>query len=157
MKKIAFTIFSLFTCVALALEYRSMDIINNSNIPITVTYDECQSDRLPDSSRTLYNCHEKTTTLSEKSKGQNFIIYHNRAESDQNPNVWLLKKIVSSLGEQNFTVFSSFEEYFQMTQEDKSFKTCFSWLEPNISSFSSNVIIDNFGTNSFYCHHLAIL
>ncbi|OGV48502.1 MAG: hypothetical protein A3F46_03690 [Legionellales bacterium RIFCSPHIGHO2_12_FULL_42_9] len=153
MKKSIFILVSLFASVTLAQEYPTIDIINDSNIPITVIYDECQSERVGVEITPPSNCIENTAILHEKSSGNNFISYANRKEKDQNPNVLIIKKIVSSLGEQNFISFSSFNEINQLYEDDKkSFKLCYAFMVPPYSSFNNLVVLDNHGTSKFYCH-----
>lgn len=151
MKFFFIVLFTAFPLIAFANEYRTMDIINNSDTLITITYDECQADSpSPSSPFTMKNCVEKTTMLRQKGSGSNYLIYHNRKENEASPNLWILKKISSTLGEQQFASFKSFTEFEQMGQED----ICYAILLPSLVGANRNIILDNLGTNRFYCHRL---
>ena len=157
MKKFTLILLTITSCGALAQDYRTMDVINNSNLPITVTYDECQSEIANGS--TLYNCTEKTSVISKKNSGANFISYPNREENDKSPNVWILKKIVSSLGEQDFIFVQtdSLDEYSRLAQDPKKgFKICLVMNKSLEGLSSTTLVLDNFGTNKFHCQHLSI-
>jgi hypothetical protein len=138
-----------------------MDIINNSDIPITVTYDECQSDSSSLSEApTIKNCVEKTTALEQKGSGLNYLTYQNRKENDANSNYWILKKVTSSLGEQQFTSFKSYEELEKIYMDhyknhhEVSLEICTAAVLPKANGGTRHIILDNLGTNKFYCHHL---
>lgn len=159
MRKSIFIFLELLAGIAFAQEYRSIDIINNSDMPITLTYSECQIDYTGTEFSSLYNCTEKTSDLAAKGNGKNFINYGNRKENNQNPNIWILKKIVSPLGEQNYISFVSMDERDQKTESDfgkNVDKFCYAWIEDKVKTngYARTIVFDNLGTNKFYCHHL---
>ncbi len=88
--------------------------------------------------------------LGGKNSGGNSISYINRNEKENSPNFWLLNKIESPFGVQNFVTFSSWEEYRNINSEDTQYKLggryCY-------AAIIGPVILDDFGTKKFYCTH----
>jgi hypothetical protein len=67
----------------------------------------------------------------------------------------VLKKITSSLGEQEFFSFRSGEELIQIIQdEQKNHRACFASILPWWNNY--NLLFDDHGTGKFYCHHLIV-
>src|SRR3990167_6118064 len=118
MKKFVFTLCLFIGFHALAGEtIKTVDIVNNSDIPVTVTYDECYMD-----SSNVSICNEKTTTLSNKNGGTNYVYIDASNQEKQQSALQkeiVIKKIVSALGVQEFLSYADYNKIYKELTESK--------------------------------------
>ena len=155
MKKYIFTLCLFIGSHALAGEtIKSIDIINTSDIPVTVTYEECYMD----SSRNVKTCSEKTAVLGNKNSGANYV-YIDASSQEKQQSVLVkqiaIRKIVSSLGEQDFLSFEDYNRVYKELAENKVLgvmpNLCVGRVD--INTGINLIVLDNLGANKFYCGH----
>ncbi|HCD9263670.1 TPA: hypothetical protein NGG10_003238 [Legionella pneumophila] len=172
-------IFALFSLLILASQaalaqktIQSFDIINSSDIPITIEYNVCFTeaeliriftDPFKNGQETyIYGnhkkkCENKTSNLNDKNSGDNYLEIQLTEKREPikigdivkgEKNIYI-SKIISDLGEQD--LIGSSEEaneiFSSPTYDGKALSRCMSE-----GRNTNMIILDNMGTNKFYCH-----
>ena len=135
-----------------------VDIINNSDIPLRITYvTACRSLPPPPeggSSKTVCD-KEETIELSPRNTGHGSITVVPPGTDDGVGKSIFVKKIVSQFGEQEFPVADEGDELAYELYQQKRFRESvnicvgFSGISGGVNMFG--IILDNYGTNKVYC------
>lgn len=148
---------------------KSIDIVNKSDIPITLTYELCHWESIRGVVNTGKNVCEKEKIIELGGIGTNSNYFsidtvggyraQQTGEKDIHSNSVIVTRIASSLGEQEFV--SSFNEGSIIDNElsygdhyGETISFCWSNNEPKSPTSSNVIILDTMGTNKFYCHSL---
>lgn len=151
MRKIICVVMAIFSTGAMAETYtRNIDIINNSNIPLKITYNLCTTVTTNDSTSNE-NCIEKMASLSAKGGKTNKISFQadTMGGFEGVYTQVFIGGIYSSLGKQ---IFASSHAQEMNTPDLSSCSD--SWPAGGSSRLyprGNTIILDNMGTEKFYC------
>lgn len=152
MKKIILiTVVSFFASSAMAWSgTRNLDIINNSDLPVKITYNVCTQSYVDDAYGHIMdkeNCAEQIVTLSRKGEKRNKVSV--KADSDDSTyREILVTGIYSTLATQKFAS--------SRTEINKATDISVCSDSKNMGSarpvYAGNtIILDNMGTEKIYC------
>jgi len=157
MKIITGVVLAIFSACAMAqIESRNVEIINNSNIPIKITYNLCTqiipNEHMGEHGLVKENCTETAAMLGEKGKANKISLQADREDDDQKKQVIYTEVFVTGIssvfGKQTFA--SS-----RMQWSDKpAMSICSDSKSPwdaFIGPVGNTFILDNMGTKKVYC------
>jgi len=153
---------------------KTIDIINVSNLSLTVTYNVCHKEavlqrmfRDSNNGQMQYvygtpeiNCVEKTTTFDGKNMSKNIVTVNADDQikatkigekSVGNAEVYVFK-VVSQFGEQDFIASEADAKKTREVETNGTLSRCYAVNSDNNGNAGNVVELDNKGTNKIYCH-----